>query len=234
MIYLIKHRGADRTLKRYQTSESLPVGLLLAFSGGLLDAYSYLNRGQVFATAETGNIVLLGIQVAQGQWKMVIHYLLPIMAFALGILTTEQLRRNLRQHSGPIHWRQPLLLIECCIIAVVAFLPSKSMDNLANILISFTSAVQVESFRKINGCACITTMCTGNLRSGSENLFRVLARHEVESAEKARVYFSLILCFIAGAVVSGLLTPLLHEKTILVTILPLGAACILMKWNRES
>ena len=221
-------------MKRYQTSESLPVGLLLAMSGGLLDVYSYLNRGQVFATAETGNIVLLGVQLAQGQWRMAVHYLLPIIAFALGILTTEQLRRRLRNHIGPIHWRQPLLLIECCIIVVVSLLPKGPMDNLANILIAYTSAVQVESFRKINGCACITTMCTGNLRSGSENLFRVLVRHDVASVEKVRVYFGLILCFIAGAVAGGLLTPVLEEKTILATILPLLTACILMKWNRES
>ena len=45
-------------MKHFQPSESLAVGFLLALTGGLLDAYSYLNRGEVFATAETGNIVL--------------------------------------------------------------------------------------------------------------------------------------------------------------------------------
>ena len=47
-------------MKQFQPSESLAVGFLLALTGGLLDAYSYLNRGEVFATAETGNIVLMG------------------------------------------------------------------------------------------------------------------------------------------------------------------------------
>ena len=45
-------------MKQFQPSESLAVGFLLALTGGLLDAYSYLNRGEVFATAETGNLVL--------------------------------------------------------------------------------------------------------------------------------------------------------------------------------
>ena len=39
-------------MKRYPPPETLPAGLLLALAGGILDAYSYLNRGQVFATAE--------------------------------------------------------------------------------------------------------------------------------------------------------------------------------------
>ena len=54
------------SMKQLQPSETLPVGLLLALTGGLLDGYSYLNRGQVFATAETGNIVLMGNQPGPG------------------------------------------------------------------------------------------------------------------------------------------------------------------------
>ena len=93
-------------MKRYQMSESLPVGLLLALAGGILDSYTYLNRGQVFATAETGNLVLLGIHLAQGELGRVLSCLFPILAFALGVLTTEGLRRRLS--SGRVHWRQPI------------------------------------------------------------------------------------------------------------------------------
>ena len=55
-------------MKHIQPSESLANGLLLAFAGGMMDAYTYLCRGQVFANAETGNLVLLGIQLAQRNW----------------------------------------------------------------------------------------------------------------------------------------------------------------------
>ena len=157
-------------MKQLQPSETLPVGLLLALAGGLLDGYSYLNRGQVFATAETGNIVLMGINLAQGQLDQALHYLLPILAFALGVLAAEQLRRRFGD-STRLHWRLPLLLAECGAILLVSCLPCGPLDPLANIIISFTSALQVESFRKFQGCGCVTTMCTGNLRSGTEHLF---------------------------------------------------------------
>ena len=102
-------------MKRYQTSESLPVGLLLALAGGILDAYTYLNRGQVFATAETGNLVLLGINLSQGKLDRVVYYLLPILSFAAGVLVTELLRRRLGPNAGHLHWRQPVLLTECLV-----------------------------------------------------------------------------------------------------------------------
>lgn len=212
-------------MKRYQPSESLAVGLLLALTGGLLDAYSYLNRGEVFATAETGNIVLMGINLAQRNWGGALHYLLPVLAFTAGILAAEWVRR--RCGSGEeggrvrLHWRLPLLLAECGAVVVVSFLPIGKLDPLANIIISFTSALQVESFRNIQSYGCVTTMCTGNLRSGTENLFHWLSRREPKAVPKMKVYYGLILCFILGAVVSGLASPMLAQRTVLLACVPL-------------
>ena len=45
----------------HQMSETLFLGALLTVTGGFLDAYTYLCRGKVFANAQTGNIVLLGV-----------------------------------------------------------------------------------------------------------------------------------------------------------------------------
>ena len=62
------------------------------FSGGFLDAYSYLVRGQVFATAETGNIALMGISLARGDLAVAGRYLIPVAAYAAGIFLTEWIR----------------------------------------------------------------------------------------------------------------------------------------------
>lgn len=216
-------------MKRYQASESLPVGLLLALAGGILDSYTYLNRGQVFATAETGNLVLLGIALAQGAFHRALYYLLPITAFALGVLVAEALRRHLRTIQKRFHWRQAVLLAECSILVLVSLLPLGGVyDPLSNILISFTSAMQIDSFRKFCGCPCATTMCTGNLRSGTENLFHRIAEHDSGASRKVFFYYGLILCFVTGAVSCGLLSPVFHGRTVLFAIIPQLIAFSLM------
>ena len=56
-----------------QMSESIKLGVILAIAGGFMDAYSYMCRGKVFANAQTGNILLLGINISERNWQMSIH-----------------------------------------------------------------------------------------------------------------------------------------------------------------
>ena len=62
-----------------QTSESIELGILLALSGGFMDAYSYLARGQVFANAQTGNMLLFGVNLARGQFQHVYIIYVPYL-----------------------------------------------------------------------------------------------------------------------------------------------------------
>ena len=53
---------------------------------------------------------------------------------------------------------------------VVGFIPN-NLDWLANMLVSFVCAMQVQSFRKVHGNAYASTMCIGNMRSGMQYLY---------------------------------------------------------------
>ena len=58
-----------------QMSESMPLAIFLTLAGGLQDAYSYNCRGKVFANAQTGNIVLLGQNLAEGNWGVAVVFM---------------------------------------------------------------------------------------------------------------------------------------------------------------
>ena len=64
-----------------QMSESIELGIVLALAGGFMDAYSYMCRDGVFANAQTGNMLLLGINLSERNWGMALHYLFPVLAF---------------------------------------------------------------------------------------------------------------------------------------------------------
>ena len=152
-------------------SEAFRTVLFLSLSGGLQDAYTYLGRGSVFANAQTGNMVLLGLHLSQGHFDRVIYYSIPILAFALGVVVAEGIKEAF-QSSQALHWRQVVVGVEILALGTVGLLPLGQADLVANTLISFVCSVQVQSFRKVRGNPFATTMCTGNLRSGMELLYR--------------------------------------------------------------
>ena len=68
-----------------QMSESIELGIVLAASGGFMDAYSYIMRDHVFANAQTGNMLLLGVSISERNWPEVVRYLFPVLAFAASL-----------------------------------------------------------------------------------------------------------------------------------------------------
>lgn len=219
-----------------QMSESMRLGALLAVAGGFFDAYTYLCRGGVFANAQTGNIVLLGLELAEREWLRALAYLAPILAFALGVVVAEVVKRRgkARQAGGAgMHWRQVIVLAEIVLLAVAAFLPQR-MDMAVNILISFVCAMQVEAFRKVRGSAFATTMCTGNLRSGTEQLVIWRQTGDANAARKARHYYCIVLFFILGAALGAVCTDTLGERALLITCVPLLAVFGMMFIREEA
>ena len=206
-----------------QMSESLLLGALLAIAGGFFDAYTYLCRGKVFANAQTGNIVLFGANIAEGRWLRAAEYFLPILAFALGVVAAELVKRRYKSRQNQdinIHWRQIVVLVEIVLLVAAAFLPQK-FNTTVNIMISFICAMQVESFRKVRGSAFATTMCTGNLRSGTEQLIIWAQTGDRNAIRKTRNYYSIILFFILGGAIGALTTTRFGEKSLLLTCSPL-------------
>ena len=121
-------------MKSRQTSESFLLSAIVSASGGFQDAYTYNLRDKVFANAQTGNIVLMSQHLMQREWAKGLHYLLPILSFAVGILIAEQVSFHYR-NAKKIHWRQIILLIEIIVLSAVAFVPA-SLNVLANVLVS--------------------------------------------------------------------------------------------------
>lgn len=198
--------------RRGQMSEALLTAAFLSMSGGLQDAYTYIARGEVFANAQTGNIVLLSQNLFTGNWAKVPHYLVPLVFFALGIAAAEGMRYRFQQGTR-IHWRQLILLEEIVTLFAVGLMPA-SLNMLANATVSFSCAMQVQAFRKVNGYAFASTMCIGNLRSGMDALVAFGHSHDKNALWKSLHYFAIIFIFALGAGIGTQCVGIFGERTI--------------------
>ena len=197
---MIKTKMAER-LKSNQMSDTFTNAIFLTLSGGFQDAYTYLCRGKVFANAQTGNIVLMSTHFFEGEFGLILHYLIPVISFIFGICVAE-IQHIFFKNYKKIHWRQIVLAFEIVILWAVGFIPI-NLNILANALVSFVAAMQVQTFRKLRGNAYASTMCIGNLRSGTEAFTGYLQTHDTEKLKKALYYFGIILFFGLGAGIGG-------------------------------
>lgn len=221
-----------KLLFRIPIHETFRIGALLAIVGGFLDAYTYLLRGGVFANAQTGNVVLLAIHLAQGRIHTALYYLAPITAFVLGIFVTELIKAK----SADIRfmkWEHFIIAVEILLLAIVGFLPKEVPNEVVNIMISFICSIQVNSFRKIHNITYASTMCTGNLRSGTENLFKRFLQHDKEAGRNASHYFGIIALFMVGAIMGTLLGGWLGLKSIWFCCIILGMVFFIMTFKMD-
>ena len=178
-------------------SEAFITSIFLAMSGGFQDAYTYFTRKEVFSNAQTGNVVLMSQHFMTGEWLDGLRYLLPLLSFAIGVFMAERIQSRFR-YARRLHWRQGILLIEILILFAVGFMP-ESMDMAATVLVSFSCAMQVQTFRKMDGYSYASTMCIGNLRSGTAALSTFLRERRPEQMRQALYYFGIIFFFALGA-----------------------------------
>mgnify|MGYP004515908367 FL=1 len=104
-----------------------------------------------------------------------------------------------------VHWRQLIILAEIVLLAAVGFLPH-TLNTTANAVVSFVCAMQVQTFRKVRGHAYASTMCIGNMRSGTEALCAYFHTGDKEILHKALTYFGVVLLFALGAGVGSIAT----------------------------
>ena len=219
---------------RGQMSESFLIAGILSISGGLQDAYTYMYRGKVFANAQTGNIVLLSQNLVDRNWQAALRYFSPLLFFALGVAMAECIRMKY-QKAQKIHWRQLVLVTEIVLLFAVGFFPNE-MDLLANAMVSFACAMQVQAFRKVNGYAFASTMCIGNLRSGMESLCAYGKTKDKKILRKSGYYFGIIFLFAIGAALGGHMIKYIGAKTIWISclILLISFLCMFIKEEKEE
>lgn len=214
-------------VKNGQMSDKFITGSILALVGGFLDAYSYICRGKVFANAQTGNIVLFGVKLSEKDFGGAFHYLAPIIAFVLGIIIANAIKIKFKEKQL-IHWRQIIVGMELIMLLVVANIPKGSLDEIANIIVSFVCSLQVESFRKVNGYAYASTMCTGNLRSATERIFHYFNTKDKTALNASLYYYGIILFFILGAAIGAVITGVIMTKAAYVAAAGLAVVVLMM------
>ena len=129
---------------------SIVSAVLLTFAGGFTDAYTFIHRGAVFATMQTGNLIKFFISLTNGEFKLM--FILPIAFFILGGVIAVLLRK--------CKYQAHIVLISLIVSYVFAGLCPKNdaWDIVSVCILSIVGAMQFEAFRVCLGYRYTSTM----------------------------------------------------------------------------
>jgi uncharacterized membrane protein YoaK (UPF0700 family) len=214
----------------HRVAASLASAMLVASTGGALDAFIYLNHGHVFAAAMTGNGVLLGIAILHHDWVQAVRHLLPIFGFVLGVLAAKSLNHTLKDHAITIG-----LCCEISALFALSWLPGGFPDLAYISIIAVVGAYQLASFRQADSYAYNSTFMTGNLRTAVDGLFEAF-QHDTHRAglRKFRSLSLIVLGFLAGATAGAILSPRFLNHTLWFIEFPLITVLILRRQAASS
>ncbi|WCM22342.1 DUF1275 domain-containing protein [Paraburkholderia bryophila] len=200
------------------------VAMLLTLSGGFLDAFTYVGHGHVFANTMTGNVALLGVNVATADWAQAVRHIPPLIAFVFAVFVVHVLRLDALARSV----QRPAmvcLLLEIVFLAVVASGMIRIPELWLISGISFVATLQTLSFTHLENLTYTSVMTTGNLRRGAKRLLEGLIPHYDGAALRDAMLLGMAsFSFFAGAVIGGFSTGSLHDHALWIAVLLLVGA----------
>lgn len=204
----INHMEAKTKKFLALSANSVVMGMLLALVGGFLDAYTYVTRDGVFATAQTGNTVLFAVRAASSEYNGAIQNIPPFLAFVAGVLVAEHMKDRLDKHSRAV------LVVEFLILFIVGWLPGSVPNMIITMSIAFVSSLQIATFNKLEKWSYNSTITTGNLRTATSAFYGAFVEHDQEAMRKFKGFTAIILSFIGGALIGTFFSTYLENKSI--------------------
>jgi uncharacterized membrane protein YoaK (UPF0700 family) len=217
----------------YARSDPTNVGLsvvaasVLTAAGGSMDAWVYMDHGHVLANAQTGNVVLLAIHLAAGDFTAAARHVPSIMAFILGLVASRLTGAWLNETGS--NSRNVRLTVECLLLLALALIASRLPNEAVTACVGFIAAVQITSLSHIGDMTFNTGMTTGNLLGAFSAASAVLYDPAPDKDRtRAIALASMCLAFAVGAALGGFFTLHFRDQTLFITAGMVGLATLLM------
>lgn len=189
-----------------------------------MDAISYLALGRVFTANMTGNTVLLGLALVQGEVVSIQNTLVALGGFLLGGVAGAWIAYRGPREEGWPRGVTIALGVECVLLALLAN-ERASAGAFAVLLAALAMGIQSAAARRLDVLGVATTFVTGTLTS----LVSLIARHGVlasASGHGKRLLAGVWAVYVAGAMAAGLANRVAPDHDLLVPAALVGVVVV--------
>ena len=213
---------------QYSMAEHNLIFALMMASAGMMGAYTFILRGNVFCNAQTANVVLMSIAIGQGRWLDGLYFLIPMSAYLIGALISELLTNNLKQTSH-FKWATYFVAFEMLVLLGIGFIPAQdNTHHIVQVLINFLASMQFTTFKRAEGIPMATTFCTNHIRQIGISVANAISGKTTKPLKRGLVHFTMIVFFFVGGMVLAFSTAAMKEMSIFLCFIPLSIVLIML------
>ena len=218
-----------------RTEIALAAGL--AAAAGAVDVLAFTRMGQAFASIVTGNLVVAGTAIGQGDPRMLANVALAVAAFAVGVVLGGLGVRR----AGLTSARWPVQVTVLCLVELVELVvllvltgvwlatggaPLGAAQYVALVAAALAMGLQSAAFRLVPVPGVTTTYFTGTLTSLLVGL--------VTSGRNNVAALIALLALLAGAVLAGLLVAHAAVAAVLLPVALLAVVVVVSTARRRE
>ena len=212
--------------------------LLLTWNAGMLDGLSYLHA-HVFTANMTGNVVLLGLHLAERDLPDAWRSLLALGAFAAGCILAGMflLKREEADQSAIV----PGLSLELIFLGVFGLLFFRERSGGGYwIHAAFLStaamalAVQSVTVRRLRVAGVVTTFVTGTITTSMVGLARALRKQRPREWETETEHSLLLIGILGTYLAAAIFASVLDSFAPIVPALAPAAIVLIVIWRSQN
>lgn len=186
---------AGKTEESLNVSTSLTV--IACFLMGFIDAYTFLQQEESFASAQTGNLVVLSVKLFSGDWKEAVSHVWAFGGFAIGAFAGEAVIERSKD-QGTKNYRY-YLLIRTILFFVLALFQEQLIGVIMLFALGMTAGYELTAFRQFRGTFVNNGIMTGNIKNLMSNLYQLVFKRESKAKSQFTDLATTILIFMFGA-----------------------------------
>ncbi|MBY7142636.1 DUF1275 domain-containing protein [Virgibacillus sp. NKC19-3] len=176
---------------QHEIDQNKILTVLTAFSTflmGFIDAYTFITQNGLFASAQTGNMVVLAAKLFEGNpWEAFTHTA-SFIGFALGAFLGQGIMEFFKDHN----WKKYriYLLIQAVFLFIIACIQQSVGSSMIGLLLGLLAGYELTMFRKIKSTNINNGIMTGNTKNLMNNLYLAIFNKDEEAL---RTFFTLLL-----------------------------------------
>lgn len=148
------------------------------FLMGFLDAYTFITQDGLFASAQTGNMVVLGAKLFEGDFMEALVHIF-FVGFAVGAFIAQGVIERFKEYGWEKY--RIYLFLQMVFLLIIAIIQKNIGPSVIGFLLGLLAGYELTVFRKIKSTNINNGIMTGNTKNLMNNLYLAIFNKNKEA-----------------------------------------------------